>query len=106
STTAHLQDAPIDVPEYAGKGPRPARRRYLEDPQSLKDLVMAAGRKALHQVTWRHGTKSTTSNKPASMTSRFIALRVRAANREIPRAEDGSLPAEWLLAEWPKGAPA
>ena len=39
------------------------------------------------------------------MTSRFIALRVRPANRDIPRAEDGALPAEWLLAEWPTGAP-
>jgi len=51
----------------------------------------------LHQVTWRRGTKAT-SNTLASMTSRFIALRVRAANRDIPRADDGSLPAEWLLA--------
>jgi hypothetical protein len=40
------------------------------------------------------------------MSSRFITLRVRPANREIPRADDGSLPAEWLLAEWPTGAPA
>ncbi|WP_426986086.1 IS701 family transposase [Pseudarthrobacter sp. Y6] len=106
STTAHLQDTPIGVAEYAGKGPRSHQRRYLDAPTSLKDLVMDAGRRKLHQVTWRHGTKSTTSNKHASMTSRFIALRVRAANRDIPRAEDGSLPAEWLLAEWPKGAPA
>lgn len=106
STTAHLQETPIGVADYAGKGPRSSQRRYLDAPTSLKDLVMDAGRRALHQVTWRHGTKSTTSNKLASMTSRFIALRVRAANRDIPRAEDGSLPAEWLLAEWPKGAPA
>lgn len=40
------------------------------------------------------------------MISRFIALRIRAANRDIPRAEDGSLTAEWLLAERPKGTPA
>lgn len=106
STTAHLHDTAIGVAQYAGKGPRSSQRRYLQDPKSLKDIVMNAGRKALHQVTWRHGTKSTTSNKTASMTSRFIALRVRAANREILRAQDGSLPAEWLLAEWPKGAPA
>lgn len=105
STTAHLQDAAIGVAEYAGKGPRSHQRRYLDAPTSLKDMVVAAGRKGLHQVTWRHGTKSTTSNKTASMRSRFIALRVRAANREIPRAQDGSLPAKWLLAEWAKGAP-
>jgi len=27
-----------------------------------------------------------------------------AANRDIPRADDGSLPACWLLAEWPPHA--
>jgi hypothetical protein len=39
------------------------------------------------------------------MQSRFLALRVRPANRNIPRAADGSLPECWLLAEWPTGAP-
>ena len=37
------------------------------------------------------------------MRSRFLALRVRPANRDIPRAPDGSLPECWLLAEWPPG---
>ena len=40
------------------------------------------------------------------MASRFIALRVRAANRDIPRGDDRSLPTEGLLAEWPTGATA
>jgi len=40
------------------------------------------------------------------MTFRFIALRVRPANRDLPRGGDGTLPVEWLLAEWPTGAPA
>ena len=35
------------------------------------------------------------------MTSCFLAIRVRPANRHIPRAADGSLPECWLLAEWP-----
>ena len=35
------------------------------------------------------------------MTSHFLAIRVRPANRDIPRAADGSLPDCWLLAEWP-----
>jgi len=38
------------------------------------------------------------------MKSRFIALRVRPANRDLPRGDDGTLPAQWLLAEWPTGA--
>jgi SRSO17 transposase len=38
------------------------------------------------------------------MTSHFLAIRVRPANRDIPRAADGSLPACWLLAEWPPGS--
>jgi hypothetical protein len=39
------------------------------------------------------------------MRSRFLALRVRPAHRHIPRHPDASLPACWLLAEWPPGAP-
>jgi SRSO17 transposase len=38
------------------------------------------------------------------MRSRFLALRVRPANRTIRRAADGSLPECWLLAEWPPGS--
>ena len=37
------------------------------------------------------------------MRSRFLALRVRPANRDIPRADDGTLPECWLIAEWPTG---
>jgi SRSO17 transposase len=42
------------------------------------------------------------------MRSHFLAIRVRPANRHIPREPDGSLPAEWLIAEWPpdKAEPA
>ena len=38
------------------------------------------------------------------MTSHFLAIRVRPANRDIPRGPDGSLPECWLLAEWPPEA--
>jgi len=106
STSAFPDDAATDVLEYSGRGPRPHQRRYLAAPSSLKDLVVAAGRSSLHQVTWRRGTKATPNNTLASMKSRFIALRVRPANRDLPRGDDGSLPVEWLLAEWPTGAPA
>lgn len=106
STSAYPEDAATDLIDYSGRGPRPRQRRYLNAPSSLKDLVLDAGRPALHQATWRRGTKSSTSNRLASMRSRFIALRVRPANRDIPHADDGSLPVEWLLAERPTGASA
>ena len=55
-------------------------------------------------VTWRQGTKATNGNPGAAMTSWFVAIRVRPANRDIPRADDGTLPECWLLAEWPPEA--
>jgi SRSO17 transposase len=106
TTTAYPEDAATGLIDYAGHGPRPRQPRYPDTASSLKELVLASGRTELHQVTWRHGTKSSTTNRLASMTSRFIALRVRAANRDIPRGDDGSLPTERLLAEWPTGATA
>ena len=106
STSVFSFEAATEVLEYCGRGPRPHQRRYLHPPSSLKDLVVAAGRSSLHQVTWRHGTRATPNNTLASMKSRFIALRVRPANRDLPRGDDGSLPAEWLLAEWPAGTTA
>jgi SRSO17 transposase len=39
------------------------------------------------------------------MRSRFLAIRVRPANRNIPRNVDGSLPECWLIAEWPPDEP-
>ena len=44
------------------------------------------------------------SRSGAAMTGSFLAIRARPANRDIPRAEDGSLPECWLLAEWPPAA--
>ena len=55
-------------------------------------------------MTWRQGTKATRGNPGASMTSHFLAIRVRPASRHIPREADHSFPACWLLAEWPPEA--
>lgn len=38
------------------------------------------------------------------MTSRFVACRVRPANRNLPCDPDGSLPECWLLIECPGDA--
>ena len=73
-------------------------------PSTWNDLVLAAVGKALRDVTWRCGSKAHPDNPTAAMRSRFAALRIRPANRDIPRAEDGTLPEAWLLAEWPTDA--
>jgi SRSO17 transposase len=85
---------------YSGRG-RPPKPAYPHEPVSVKDLALAVGRDAFQEVTWRQGTKKTKTNPTAEMASRFLLLSVRPANRNIPRAEDGSLPDRLLLVEWP-----
>jgi SRSO17 transposase len=104
TATAHPGDAaPTTVPS-AGRG-RPPKPRYLDQPATLRDLALAAGRRACRRVTWRTGSKTTKDNPTAAMRSHFLTIRVRPANRHIPRAADGGLPAEWLIAEWPPDKP-
>jgi SRSO17 transposase len=101
ATSAHpgsARPAPARRP-----GPRPAAPPYPRPPASLRTLAIAHADK-ICQVTWRQGTKATKGNPAASMTSCFVAIRVRPANRDIPRASDGSLPDCHLLAEWPPEA--
>ena len=106
TTSAYPADAvPQTLPYTPGVGRRPVPR-YRDQPTNLKTLVMAAGRKAGKTVTWRHGSRTTPGNPTAALRSRFLALRVHPANRDIPKSDDGSLPECWLLAEWPAGEPA
>jgi SRSO17 transposase len=105
TTSAYPAGAAPSAPPYAGRG-RPPTPRYREEAASLTGLALAAGRRALHRVTWRHGSRKNAGNPTAAMRSRFMALRVRPANRDIPRNPDGSLDECWLLAEWPPGEPA
>ncbi|MFC7640760.1 IS701 family transposase [Streptosporangium lutulentum] len=89
-------DAGRTVAPYAGTGRRPVPR-YRDKPRSAQQIVTAAGRRALHAVTWRAGSKG-------PLRSRFVALRVRPAGLRIRRAHMGEdLPVCWLLAEWPPG---
>jgi SRSO17 transposase len=104
ATSAYPASAVPGRLPYAGTG-RPPVPRYRSQPASLRDLVLGGGRKACRYVTWRHGAKKAPANRTAAMRSRFTALRVRPANRDIPRAPDGSLPECWLIAEWPPGQP-
>jgi SRSO17 transposase len=102
TTSAYPADAVPTAPPYTGRG-RPPTPRYRDDPTNLTGLALAAGRSALHRVTWRHGSRKNAHNPTAAMRSRFLALRVRPANRDIPRHRDGSLDACWLLVEMPPG---
>jgi len=104
TASAYPHDAVAVTVPYSGRG-RPSAPGYAGKPVSLRELAMAAGRSALHQVTWRHGTKRSAGNPGAAMRSRFMAVRVRPANRNIPRHDDGSLPECWLIAEWPPDEP-
>nr|BFE31607.1 IS701-like element ISBj6 family transposase [Actinomadura rugatobispora]BFE31739.1 IS701-like element ISBj6 family transposase [Actinomadura rugatobispora]BFE34123.1 IS701-like element ISBj6 family transposase [Actinomadura rugatobispora]BFE36057.1 IS701-like element ISBj6 family transposase [Actinomadura rugatobispora]BFE36526.1 IS701-like element ISBj6 family transposase [Actinomadura rugatobispora] len=104
ATSAYDGDAVPVTPAYCGRG-RPPGPRYAGDASNLRDLVLAAGRASLRRVTWRQGTRKTAANPTAKLRSRFTAIRVRPANRDIPKAADGSVPACWLLAEWPPGEP-
>ncbi|MFC9222517.1 IS701 family transposase [Streptomyces hygroscopicus] len=104
STTMSAQ--PVDaVPvckPYSGNG-RPPVRKYPDPARSVKELVTEAGRKAARPVQWREGSRPGTGRSGLKrMYSRFVALRIRPAGREIRQAADSpELPVCWLLAEWP-----
>ena len=102
TTSARPHDAVPQALAYGGVG-RPSVPRYRSAPASLRQLAIASAGET-QPVTWRQGTKATRDNPAAAMTSHFLAIRVRPANRDIPRGPDGSLPECWLLAEWPPEA--
>jgi len=97
TTSAHAGDAGPAARSRRGK---PA---YPGPPVTVRQLAIAHADQ-VRQVTWRQGTKAARGNPAAAMTGHFLAIRVRPANRDIPRAADGSLPECWLLAEWPPAA--
>jgi len=104
TATAHPGEAVPATAPSTGRG-RPPKPRYPDEPVTLRELALTAGRAACHRVTWRNGSKKTKDDPTAAMRSHFLAIRVRPANRHIPRAADGSLPEEWLIAEWPPDKP-
>jgi SRSO17 transposase len=103
TTSAHPADARPAARSLGGGPGRPPGPAYPSPPANLRTLAIASADK-IRQVTWRQGTRAAKDNPDASMTSCFLATRVRPANRDIPRAADGSLPGCWLLAEWPPEA--
>jgi hypothetical protein len=75
----------------------PPVARYPEAARSVKALVIAAGRNAARPVSWHEDLrpgKGRTGFK--RVYSRFVALRMRPAGREIREATKGAeLPACW-----------
>ncbi len=103
TTSAYSAGAEPVTPHYAGRGRPPVARYRDADLSCLRRLAMAAPARSWRRVSWRHGTKTTPGNPTALMRGRFLAMRVRPANRDIPRGPDGSLPEAWLIAERPPG---
>ncbi|WP_172388274.1 transposase, partial [Streptomyces sp. MNP-20] len=63
------------TPPYAGRGPRPGPV-YPEPAQTVKKLVIAAGRQAARPVQWREGSRRGSGRSGVKrMYSRFVALR-------------------------------
>jgi SRSO17 transposase len=99
ATSAYPERVMPQRPAWSGRG-RPPAARYRDKPRSLKDLALAAGKRAARGVTWREGSRG-------RMHSRFLALRVRPANHQLRAAaheSDTELAVRWLLIEWPAGA--
>ena len=96
STSVHPGDVIFDAPEYSGFG-RPKKPGYRTPAVQAQELAQSLPMTQYRPVSWRQGSKGT-------LTSRFTAVRVRPANRNLPRNDDGTLPACWLLIEWPSAA--
>jgi SRSO17 transposase len=102
STSAYAHGAIPQTMTYGGRG-QPPKPAYPDPPANLRQLAIADAAQ-IRPVTWRQGTKTSKGNPAAAMTSCFLAIRVRPASRYIAREADRSLPACWLLAEWPPEA--
>ena len=92
------------TPAYRGRGPHP-KPRYERKAVSVKEHIIAVGRRLGKRITWRTGSKQQ-QGRPRVMSGRFVFARVRQADagtRQIYKGQD--LPECWLIAEWPPGEP-
>lgn len=79
-----------------GRPPTRWRRGPGGTPLSVKALAQSVKSHRWQTVSWREGSS-------AKLSSRFAALRVRAAHRDEKRKRLREQ--EWLLIEWPSGEP-
>ncbi len=84
---------------HAGRRGRPAtrlRRDATHRPVSARALADQLSPTTWKTIRWREGTKGMRG-------SRFAAVRVRPAHGDARRS--APRPIEWMLIEWPRGAP-
>jgi len=99
TTVVWTEDPQVPLPPSKPRG-RP--RQYapvsaLPSARSLLSVAKALPRSAWHTVVWREGSKG-------PMRSRFAKVRVWAAHGWRAQKHLERVP-EWLLIEWPAGAP-
>ena len=100
SVSARPADAVPQALAYGGMG-RPSVPRYRTAPASLRQLAIAHA-DTIQQVTWRHGTKATSGNPTAAMTSHFIAIRSGPPAAASPAPPTAACPRAGC---WPNGRP-
>ena len=100
TTSAYAGDARPVTPARGG-GPAARPSPPARPAVNLRQLAIASADQ-IQPVTWRQGTKATKGNPTAAMTSCFLAIRVRPANRDIPRAP---MAACRNAGCWPNGRP-
>jgi len=107
-TTVFSQETEFTVPAApAGKrdGRRASRPRPDREAESIGALIARLGEESFKTVAFRDGPEG----RPVK--SRFAFVRVRSAHHWRPHDErwatGGEVPPreEWLIAEWPQGAP-
>ena len=86
---------PAPMPPASRNGGRP-RTRPVRDgkhaPVSVHELAQSLPARRFRQISWREGSA-------ALLSSRFAAVRIRAAHNSQPHEE------QWMLVEWPLGDP-
>jgi len=85
---------PPKPPKRIGRPPTRWRRGAGAKPMSVKELAETLPARRWFTVEWREGTN-------AKLSSRFAALRVRAAHRD--EGHRALREEQWLLIEWPGG---
>ena len=94
-----VKPLPPKSKEPGTRGRTPIRHRFAEghEPQSCEEVALAVREQDWQFVEWREGTNET-------LSSWFIALRVRAAHRD--HLTSTLRATQWLLVEWPEGEDA
>ena len=86
---------PASMPPAGNKGGRPRTRPVRDEqhaPVSVHEVAQRLPARKFRQIGWREGSA-------ARLSSRFAAVRIRAAHNRQPHDE------QWMLIEWPLGAP-